>query len=134
MSGGPVQASPLRVLIVDDERKNRQLLEVILGQEGYGVLTATCGEEALVVAVGSLPDVILLDVMMPGMSGYEVVATIKANPATRHIPVVMLSALDDRNSMMHGMSAGAEGFLAKPVNRGELCACIRAQLQRIRND
>ena len=75
------------------------------------------------------PDLILLDVMMPGMDGYQVVARIKSNPATKHIPVIMLSALDDRNSRTHGLSAGAEDFLTKPVNRVELCTRVRTLLR-----
>ena len=114
-----------RILIVDDERPNRQLLEVMLKPEGFHLLTATNGEEALAAVAQHPPDLILLDVMMPGMNGYQVAAKIKANPDTRNIPVIMLTALDDRNSRMHGLNVGAEDFLTKPVDRVELCTRVR---------
>ena len=109
-----------RVLIVDDERKNRQLIEVMLGGAHYEISTASSGEEALAQILASQPDILLLDVMMPGMDGSQVAARIKSDPATARIPIVMLSALTDRNSINHGRSAGAEAFLAKPVNGAEL--------------
>ncbi len=75
------------------------------------------------------PDLILLDVMMPGMDGYQVAATIKGDPATKNIPVIMVTALDDRNARMRGLSAGAEDFLTKPVDRAELCVRVRNLLR-----
>ena len=116
-----------RVLIVDDERKNRQLIEVMLGDEHYDITTASSGEEALALIRASPPDLLLLDVMMPGMDGYQLAARMKGDPATARMPIIMLSALTDRNSMNHGRSAGAEAFLAKPVNGAEL----RQQVQRV---
>jgi len=123
-----VSTGLLRVLIVDDERKNRQLIEVMLGEEGYELSTASCGEDALTMIAAQAPDLILLDVMMPGMDGYQVAARIKGEAATAHIPVVILTALGDRNSKSHGLGAGAVEFLTKPVNRAELCACVRGLL------
>ena len=117
-----------RVLIVDDERKNRQLIEVMLGEDGYQVLTASCGEDALAMIALSAPDLVLLDVMMPGMDGYQVASRIRADAATAHIPVVILTALGDRNSMAHGLGAGAAQYLTKPVNRAELRACVSGLL------
>lgn len=118
-----------RILIVDDERRNRQLLEVMLGGEGYDLATATGGAEALEMVAAQRPNLILLDVMMPGMNGYEVAASLKVDPATRHIPIIILTALDDRNSRIHGLGAGAEEFLTKPVNRHELCLRVRNLLR-----
>ena len=118
-----------RILIVDDERRNRELLEVMLSTEGYLLETATCGDEALRMVARQPPDLILLDIMMPGMDGYQVAARIKGNVATKHILIIMLTALDDRNSKMHGLSAGAEEFLTKPVNRAELCSRVRDLLR-----
>ena len=114
-----------RILIVDDERKNRQLIEVMLGDDGYELLTATCGEDALAMIARERPDLVLLDVMMPGMDGYQVAARIKADPATATLPVVILTALGDSNSRAHGLGAGAVEFLTKPINRAELRACAR---------
>jgi signal transduction histidine kinase len=120
---------PPRVLIVDDERRNAELLKVMLVPEGYALLTASSGEEALGLLAVQQPDLILLDVMMPGMDGYEVAGKIKENPATRNIPVIMLTALDDRNARMLGLNAGAEDFLTKPVDRAELCVRVRNLLR-----
>jgi PAS domain S-box-containing protein len=118
-----------RVLIVDDERQNRDLLTVMLGTEGVLVLTAESGEEALAIVAQQPPDLILLDVMMPGMDGYRVTETIKGNPVTQNIPIIMITALDDRNARMLGLRAGAEDFLAKPVDRAELCVRVRNLLR-----
>ena len=125
-------APPARILIVDDERLNRQLLEVMLEPEGYHFLTAVGGEEALAIVAQQLPDLVLLDVMMPGLDGYRVAARIKGDVATKHIPVIMLTSLDDRNSRAHGLSAGAEDFLTKPVNRVELCVSVRKLLRSVK--
>ncbi len=120
--------SPARILIVDDERNNRKLLEVMLLAEGYVLLTAATGEEALAMAAQHVPDLILLDIMMPGMDGYQVTAQIKAGDKTRNTLVILLSALDDQNSRKHGLSAGADDFLTKPVDRAELCARVSTLL------
>jgi len=120
---------PPRVLIVDDERRNTELLKVMLTPEGYVLLTASCGEDALALLADQQPDLILLDVMMPGMDGYQVATKIKQNPATNNIPVIMLTALDDRNAKMLGLNAGAEDFLTKPVDRAELCVRVRNLLR-----
>jgi DNA-binding response OmpR family regulator len=118
-----------RVLIVDDERKNRDLLDVLLSQEGYELSSASCGEDAFAEIEKALPDLILLDVMMPGMDGYQVAAKLKSDPRTMHIPVIMLSALTDRNSMMHGLTAGAAAYLGKPVDGAELRLQVRNLLR-----
>ena len=120
---------PARILIVDDERHNRQLLEVMLTPEGFLLLTAASGEEALAIVAQQPPDLILLDIMMPGMDGYQVAARIKGNLATKNIPIIMVTALDDRNARMLGLSAGAEDFLTKPVDRAELCVRVRNLLR-----
>jgi signal transduction histidine kinase len=120
---------PPRVLIVDDERRNSELLKVMLVPEGYAILTASSGEDALALLADQPPDLILLDVMMPGMDGYQVATRIKQNPATNNIPVIMLTALDDRNARMLGLNAGAEDFLTKPVDRAELCVRVRNLLR-----
>jgi PAS domain S-box-containing protein len=114
-----------RILIVDDERQNRDLLEVMLLPEGCLLRTAASGEEALAMVAEQPPDLILLDIMMPGMDGYEVAERLKGNFATRNIPVIMVTALHDRKARMLGLSVGAEDFLTKPVDRAELCVRVR---------
>jgi CheY-like chemotaxis protein len=121
---------PARILIVDDERHNRQVLEVMLKPEGYRLRTAASGEEALNVVAAQPPDLILLDIMMPGMDGYQVARKIKGDPATTHIPIIMITALDDHYTRLLGLSAGAEDFLGKPVERAELCERVRDLLRR----
>lgn len=130
MNPRPDQAGqPARVLIVDDERHNRQLLEVMLAPEGYLLQTAVNGEEALALVAKHPPDLILLDIMMPGMDGYEVAGMIKGDPATKHIPLIVITALDDRTARVRGLNAGAEDFLTKPVDRAELCVRVRNLLR-----
>jgi signal transduction histidine kinase/DNA-binding response OmpR family regulator len=117
------------ILIVDDERHNRELLEIMLKPDGFLLLSAASGEEALALIARQPPDLILLDVMMPGMNGYDVAGKIKSDPATKNIPVIMLTALDDRNARMLGLNAGAEDFLTKPVDRPELSVRVRNLLR-----
>jgi len=120
---------PPRVLIVDDERQNRQLLEVMLAAEGFLLTSAASGEEALALVEQERPDLILLDIMMPGMDGYEVTRRIKGNPGTESIPIIMITAIDDRRAMLLGLTAGAEDFLTKPVDRAELKMRVRNLLR-----
>src|SRR6185503_12711238 len=120
---------PPRILIVDDERANRELLKVMLTPEGFLPLTAASGEDALAMVAQQPPDLILLDIMMPGMDGYQVAAKLKGDLSTRNIPVIMVTALDDRNARMLGLSAGAEDFLTKPVDRAELCVRVKNLLR-----
>ena len=120
---------PACVLIVDDERHNRQLLEVMLASEGFRLLSACSGEEALAIVPVECPDLILLDVMMPGMDGYQVAARLKSDISTKHIPIIMVTALDTRESKMLGLGAGAEDFLTKPVDRAELNVRVRNLLR-----
>ena len=113
-----------RVLVVDDILPNVKLLEAKLSSEYYDVLTATSGEEALKLADSDRPDLILLDVMMPGMDGFEVCRRIKGNPELAHIPVVMVTALTDSVDKVRGLEAGAGDFLSKPVNDTALMARV----------
>ncbi len=126
---GDASAPPARILIVDDERHTQQILEAMLRSEGFTLLSASDAEQALVVVAEQAPDLILLDVMLPGMDGYEFAAKIKAEPRTRSIPIVMVTALDDRSARIHGLSAGAEDFVTKPVDRAELCIRVRNLLR-----
>ncbi|MDB5490239.1 MAG: diguanylate cyclase domain protein [Micavibrio sp.] len=115
-----------RILVVDDILPNVKLLEAKLTSEYYTVLTATSGEEALAKVQADSPDIILLDVMMPGMDGFEVCRRIKADPARAHIPVVMVTALTDASDKVRGLQAGADDFLSKPVNDIALMARVRS--------
>ncbi len=115
-----------RVLVVDDIMPNVKLLEVKLSSEYYDVLTATSGLEALKKVATESPDIVLLDVMMPGMDGFEVCEKIKKNPDTAHIPVVMVTALTDAHDRVRGLEAGADDFLSKPVNDTSLMARVRS--------
>jgi two-component system, cell cycle response regulator len=115
-----------RILVVDDILPNVKLLEAKLTAEYFDVLTASDGPSALELADAQTPDLILLDVMMPGMDGFEVCERLKANPKTRHIPVVMITALSDVNDRVHGLKSGADDFLSKPVNDVALFARVRS--------
>jgi two-component system cell cycle response regulator len=105
-----------RILVVDDIEANVRLLEAKLSAEYYQVLTATDGVSALAMAAAERPDIILLDVMMPGMDGFQVCRRLKDDPATRHIPVVLVTALDGRADRIAGLEAGADEFLTKPID------------------
>ena len=115
-----------RVLVVDDILPNVKLLEAKLTSEYYEVLTAMNGEEALRKVAEESPDLVLLDVMMPGMDGFEVCTKIKQNSASAHIPVVMVTALTDVHDKVRGLEAGADDFLSKPINDTALMARVRS--------
>jgi len=120
-----------RVLVVDDNALNVELVADNLEQEGYCVDRAASGEEALQKVGTAAFDVVLLDVMMPGLTGYEVCERLKRDPKTRLLPVVMLTALDKREDKIRGIAAGADDFINKPFDRAELLirvkSCIRAK-------
>ncbi len=113
------------ILIVDDELVSRYTVEVLLTQEGYNLVFAENGEDALEKAAQSIPDLMLLDVMMPGMDGFEVCRHLRANPRLAELPIVMVTALDDRDSRLRGLEAGADDFMSKPFDRAELRARVR---------
>jgi len=115
-----------RILVVDDIDANVRLLEAKLSAEYYQVSTAHDGPTALSMAAEELPDVILLDVMMPGMDGFTVCRRLKDDPATRHIPVVLVTALDGRADRIQGLEAGASDFLTKPIDDVMLFARVRS--------
>ena len=117
------------VLVVDDMETNRRLLQAKLEAKYYTVFMAPDGPHALEAAAQHQPDMILLDVMMPGMDGYEVCRRLKSNLTTRHIPVVMLTALTDRDDRLRGLEAGADDFLSKPVDDFGLFARLEALMR-----
>lgn len=115
-----------RVLVVDDILPNVKLMEAKLAGEYYDVLTAMNGPQALSMIEADAPDIVLLDVMMPGMDGFQVCKKIKENPETAHIPVVMVTALTDPSDRVKGLEAGADDFLSKPLNDTALMARVRS--------
>jgi len=115
-----------RILVVDDIEANIRLLQAKLQAEYYDVLTAHDGAEALEVAARERPDLVLLDVMMPGMDGFETCRRLKEDPATRHIPVVLVTALDGRGDRITGLEAGADEFLNKPIDDIMLFARVKS--------
>ena len=118
-----------RVLVVDDSAANRKLLEARLQDEYFEVVGAASGAEAITLAQRWSPDIILLDVLMPVMDGFEACRRLKAQPATAHIPVVMVTSLNDQNERVRGLDAGADDFLVKPVDQATLFARLRALLR-----
>ena len=122
------------VLIVDDEPTARETLIAILEGEGYDLFQAKDGIQALQMLKQFQPDLILLDVMMPAMDGFEVCRRIRATPALAEVPIILLTALDDRDSLLRGIEAGADDFLSKPPDRRELVARVRTitRLNRFR--
>ncbi|MEH6697123.1 MAG: PleD family two-component system response regulator [Brevundimonas sp.] len=117
---------PARILVVDDIETNVRLLEAKLTMEYYDVLTCNSGQAALELAAAHHPDIILLDVMMPDMDGFETCRRLKADPATRHIPVVLVTALDGREERIKGLEAGADDFVTKPIDDVVLLARMRS--------
>jgi len=123
-------ASPAAaILIVDDEIQNRKLLETLLRPEGYLTTSAANGAEARASVAERAPDLILLDVKMPGMDGFQLAHVLKGNPETSNIPIIMVTAHGDHDARLAGLNAGAEEFLGKPIDRTELWLRVRNLLR-----
>jgi class 3 adenylate cyclase len=123
--GGATAQQPYRVLVVDDDPDMAGYLVHLLQREALEVETASDGESALVRVMTSPPDLVLLDVMMPGMSGFDVCRQLKGDESTALIPIVLVTALEDSESRVRGIEAGADDFLSKPVKREELIARVK---------
>ena len=119
-----------RVLVVDDIEQNRKLLTDKLKNEYFHVVTAVDGEDAIERALAEEPDVILMDIMMPRLNGIDACRRLKTDPRTEHIPIVLVTALNEREDRLRGLGAGADDFLTKPVSLAVLAARVRALLRR----
>ncbi|MBA3810727.1 MAG: phosphate regulon transcriptional regulator PhoB [Caulobacteraceae bacterium] len=120
------------ILVVEDEDSLATLLQYNLDKEGYGVALCADGEEALVMIDEKQPDLVILDWMLPKVSGIEVCRRLRQRPATRNLPVIMLTARGEESDRIRGLDTGADDYVVKPFSMIELCARIRAVLRRIR--
>lgn len=118
-----------KVLVVDDNPLNIELLDAYLKSSGYEIITATNGREALSIIDSNPPDLLLLDIMMPEMDGYEVCRKVKGEPSTRTIPIVLLTALHDVQDRIKGIEAGCDDFISKPFNNIELLTRVKSLLR-----
>jgi len=119
-----------KILAVDDEEDILELIQYNLTKEGYQVIPVTSGEEALKKARHQVPDLILLDLMLPGLDGFEVCKAIKNNPLTQHIPIVMVTAKGEESDIITGLELGADDYITKPFSPKVLIARVRAVLRR----
>src|SRR6202044_755389 len=124
----PVNTAHARILVVDDQSSNVQVVGLILGTLGYEIIPASDGATALKRVAALVPDLILLDLLMPGMSGRDVCMQIKKNPEWRDIPVIFLSAADDKDLIVSALDAGGGDYITKPFNQQELISRVRTQL------
>jgi two-component system alkaline phosphatase synthesis response regulator PhoP len=120
---------PPRVLIADDNPQGVELLEAYLADTGYEVATSFDGEETLQKIRAWSPDLVLLDIMMPKTSGFEVCKRVKADPATRDVAILMITALDQPSDIDRAVDAGTDDFLTKPINQTDLLRRVRALLE-----
>src|SRR5262249_8688189 len=125
----PAPPAPARILIADDNPQGVELLEAYLSDGDYDIRTAADGEQTLHVVAAWKPDLILLDIMMPKISGFEVCKRLRANPHTHDLGVIMITALDDSSDIERAVEAGTNDFVTKPINKSELLLRVRSLLQ-----
>jgi DNA-binding response OmpR family regulator len=118
-----------KILVVDDDFRTLKLVGLVLDQEGYDVLAAESGEEGLEKARAQDPDLIILDIRMPGLDGYEVAQRLRSDPATADVPILMLTARAELEDRMTGFEVGADDYLIKPIHRRELISRVESVLQ-----
>ena len=126
-----IAKSDYKILIVDDVVSNVLLLKILLSNEKYQVVTANCGNMCIEQAKNEKPDLILLDVMMPDISGFDAAQILKKNPETAHIPIIFLTALNNPSDLVHGFQVGASDFLTKPFNKEELVVRVFHQIKLV---
>ncbi|MBI4126057.1 MAG: response regulator, partial [Deltaproteobacteria bacterium] len=132
----PFNDEPLNILVIDDDPTNLLVIEKTLTPHGCRITSVRSGQEGLDVVTSNPPDIILLDVMMPEMDGFEVCQKLKSQAATRLIPVVLITALQERQDRIAGIEAGADDFISKPIERMELIARVKAlgKVKRLNDD
>ena len=119
------------IFVVDDDPDVRELVEFKLVQAGHKVLSATNGQDALLMVPEARPDLLLLDVMMPGISGFDVLTQLRANEATKSLPIIMLTARAQQNDAERGFTLGADDYVFKPFSPRELMVRVNAQLVHV---
>lgn len=132
MTEDSVKGPQAKILLVDDVAVNLRILRDALSPEGYEILIATSGEMALKAVAGTPPDLILLDIMMPGIDGYEVCLRLKQDPSTRHIPVIFISARDEVESLVEGFRAGSVDYITRPFAKEEMLIRTEVHLNNSR--
>jgi len=122
------------ILVIEDEQDIQELIELVLSRQGFGVLSAQTGEEGLALARSRRPDLVLLDLMLPGMDGRAVCRRLRQEPATRTVPIVMVTARGEEADIIAGLELGADDYVTKPFSPRVLAARVRAVLRRARAD
>jgi two-component system cell cycle response regulator DivK len=117
-----------RVLVVEDHEDNRRILRYLLGSAGYAVIESVTGEEGVTAAEAQHPDLIIMDIQLPGLDGYEATRRIKANPALRQIPIIVVTSYALSGDDVKAFEAGCDAYVTKPFNPGQLLAKVRGYL------
>lgn len=122
-----------RILVIEDDRNVRDNIDSLLSEEGYNVLAASDGEEGMVIAENEIPDLIICDIMMPRLSGYDVLNALSNKKETKKIPFIFLTAKAEKDDVRKGMNLGADDYLLKPFDADDLLSCISSRLKKLEN-